>query len=236
MSSDMKRLTAPKSWAIPRKKTVWITGTNPGAHDKQTSISMMVVIRDMLHLCDTYAEGKKLLSSREICVDGRIVTEERFAIGLMDVVSIPKLNQNYRMMLDRKGKFRLVSLTEGKEKWKLCRIDGKTILSGGKVQLNLNDGRCLIVEKDTWKCGDVVKIELPSQKILDTYKLAKGNTAMILGGSHAGELGTIDEYIVQRSSAPNLVKMKDGVITIKENVFVVGLKSSEVMLPEASAL
>ncbi|MCE5296416.1 MAG: 30S ribosomal protein S4e [Euryarchaeota archaeon] len=236
MSSDMKRLTAPKTWAIPRKKTIWITGTNPGAHDKQTSMSLMVIIRDMLHICDTYAEGKKILSGREILVDGRIVTEERFAVGLMDVVSIPKMNQSYRMMLDRKGKFRLVPLTEGREKWKLCRIDGKTILSGGKVQLNLNDGRSLIVEKDSWKCGDVIKMELPSQKILDTYKLAKGNVALILGGSHAGEIGVIEEYIVQRSSAPNLVKMKDGVITIKENVFVVGMKAPEVLLPEASAL
>ncbi|MFA5313584.1 MAG: 30S ribosomal protein S4e [Methanomassiliicoccales archaeon] len=236
MSSDMKRLTAPKTWAIPRKKTIWITGTNPGAHDKQTSMSLMVIIRDMLHICDTYAEGKKILSGREILVDGRIVTEERFAVGLMDVVSIPKMNQSYRMMLDRKGKFRLVPLTEGREKWKLCRIDGKSILSGGKVQLNLNDGRSIIVEKDSWKCGDVIKMELPSQKILDTYKLAKGNVALILGGSHAGEIGVIEEYIVQRSSAPNLVKMKDGVITIKENVFVVGMKAPEVMLPEASAL
>ena len=149
MSSDTKRLTAPKSWAIPRKKTVWITGTNPGAHDKQMSISLMVVIRDMLGICDTYAEGKKILSGREILVDGRIVTEERFAVGLMDVVSIPKLNQSYRMMLDRKGKFRLVPVSEGKDKWKLCRIDGKSTLSCGKTQLNLNDGRSIIVEKDT---------------------------------------------------------------------------------------
>ncbi|QLH75343.1 MAG: 30S ribosomal protein S4e [Methanomassiliicoccales archaeon] len=236
MSSDMKRLMAPRSWAVPRKKSVWITGTNPGAHSKQTSMSLMVVIRDMLGLCDTYAEGKKILSNREVLVDGRVVTEERFPVGLMDVVSIPKLNQNYRMMLDRKGKFRLVPISEGKEKWKLCRIDGKTTLSGGKVQLNMNDGRCIIVEKDVWKCGDVVKIELPSQKILDTYRLAKGNVAFIISGSHVGELGVIDEYIIERSSAPNLVKMKDGILTIKENVFVVGNKVPEVILPEASAL
>lgn len=236
MSSDMKRLTAPKCWPIPRKTSVWITGTNPGSHSKEMSMSLMVVIRDMLHLCDTYAEGKKILNDREVLIDGRIVTEPRFSIGLMDVISIPKVNLNYRMLLDRNGKLRVVSIPAGKEKWKLCRIDGKSTIPGGKTQLNLHDGRCLLIEKDTFKCGDVIKMEIPTQKILETYKFSKGNTAIIIGGSHVGEINTVDEIIITRSSAPNLVKMKDGMLTTKENVFVVGLKSSEITLPEASAL
>ena len=236
MSSDQKRLTAPKSWPIPRKTSVWITGTNPGAHPKAMSMSLMVVIRDMLHLCDTYAEGKKILNDRQVLVDGKAVTEPRFAVGLMDVVSIPKLNQHYRMLVDRNGKLRLVSVADGKEKWKLCRIDGKTTITGGKIQLNLHDGRCLIVAKDVYKCGDVLKVELPSQKILETYKLGKGSMAIITSGSHVGEMDTIEECIITRSSAPNLIKMKDGILTVKDNVFVIGAKTPEISMPEASAL
>jgi small subunit ribosomal protein S4e len=236
MSSDTKRLTAPKSWPIPRKTSVWITGTNPGAHPKAMSMSLMVVIRDMLHLCDTYAEGKKILNERQVFVDGKVVTEPRFAVGLMDVVSIPKVNQHYRMLVDRNGKLRLVSIADGKEKWKLCRIDGKTTIAGGKIQLNLHDGRCLIIGKDAYKCGDVLKIELPSQKILEAYKLAKGSMAIITSGSHVGEMDSIEEYLITRSSSPNLVKMKDGILTIKDNVFVVGAKTPEINMPEASAL
>jgi small subunit ribosomal protein S4e len=138
------------------------------------------------------------------------------------------------MLLDRNGKLRLVSVTEGKEKWKLCRIDGKTTVKGGKTQLNLHDGRCVLVDKDHFHCGDVVKLEVPSQKILETYKFGKGNVALIVSGVHAGEIGVIEEYVITRSSAPNLVRMKDGNLTIRDNAFVIGTKVPEIALPEAN--
>jgi small subunit ribosomal protein S4e len=197
---------------------------------------IMIIIRDMLHLCDTAAEGVKLLHAREIRVDGRVVTNHRFPVGLMDVVSIPKLGQNYRVVIDEKNKIRLVPVPTGKEAWKLCRIENKTTLPGGKTQLNLHDGRNVIVAKDSWKSGDVVKIEMPSQKILETYKLAKGAIVLVTGGAHCGRLETVEEYIITRSSAPNLVKFKDGTTTVKENIFVVGAKVPEISLPEASIL
>ena len=43
-------------------------------------------------------------------------------------------------------------------KWKLHRIENKTIVKGKKVQLNLHDGRNIIVGKDEYKSGDVLKI------------------------------------------------------------------------------
>jgi small subunit ribosomal protein S4e len=140
------------------------------------------------------------------------------------------------MMIDRNGKFRLVKVPEGRQGWKLCRIEGKTTVPGGKTQLNLHDGRNLLVAKDSYTAGDVLKLEVPSQKILETYKIAKGNTAVIIGGSNVGDLAVIEEYLVKRTTGPNMVKFKDGKLTVKSNVFVVGTKGPEVELPEASAL
>lgn len=236
MSNDMKRITAPRSWPVPRKTSYWIAKPSPGSHGLAGSMPLVVVLRDLLSVADTAKEVKRILGNREVLVDGRVVTDYEFPIGLMDVVSIPKVDQHYRMMIDRNGKFRLVKLTEGKQAWKLCRIEGKTTVPGGKTQLNLHDGRNVLVAKDTYKAGDVVKLEVPSQKILETYKLAKGSTAMITSGSNVGELEVIEEYIVQRTVAPNLVKFRDGKLTVKDNVFVVGSKGPEVELPEASAL
>jgi len=236
MSNDMKRLTAPRSWPVPRKTNVWIAKPSPGPHGIEESMPVVLVIRDLLKLADTAKEVRRILTNHDVLVDGRVVTDHEFPIGLMDVVSIPKLNQHYRMMLDRHGKFRLVKVPEGKQGWKLCRIENKTIVPGGKTQLNLHDGRNLLVAKDTFKAGDVLKLEVPSQKILDTYKVAKGNTAVIIGGNNVGDLAVIEEYIVKRTTGPNMVKFKDGKLTVKDNVFVVGTKGPEVELPEASAL
>lgn len=236
MSKDMKRLTAPRAWPVPRKTNIWIAKPSPGPHGIQESMPLVIVLRDVLGLADTAREVKRILGGRQILVDGRVVTDLAFPVGLMDVVSIPKIGLSYRMMIDRNGKFRLVKVAEGKEGWKLCRIEGKTTVSGGKTQLNLHDGRNLLVPKDAYKAGDVLKLELPSQKIMDVYKLSKGSTAMVIAGSHVGELVVIEENIVKRTTSPNLVKFKDGRSTVKQNVFVVGAKAPEVELPEASAL
>jgi small subunit ribosomal protein S4e len=200
------------------------------------SMPVLVVMRDMLHLCDTAAEARRILSSGDVLVDGRIVKSRKFPVGLMDLVSIPKLNQHYRMLLDQRGKFELAKVPQGKEKWKLCRIESKTTIKGAKTQLGLHDGRTIIVDSDAYKTGDVLKLEVPTQKILDNYKLARGNVAMIISGAHAGQAAIIEDYIVTRTPDQNIVKFKDGTSTVKDNVFVVGSKAPEIELPEARAI
>ena len=38
-------------------------------------------------------------------VDGRVRTDPKFPLGLFDVLSIPKIKKNYRIMIDVKGRF-----------------------------------------------------------------------------------------------------------------------------------
>ncbi len=236
MSKSMKRLTAPRSWPVPRKTVQWITKPSPGPHSIENSMPIITVVRDMLQLCDTAGEGKRIIGNRNVLVDGRPVTRQKLPVGLMDVVSIPKLDQNYRMLLDRKGKFRLVSIGEGRENWKLCRIENKTTVKGGMTQLNLHDGRNIIVKKNEYRTGDVLKVEVPSQKILEVFTLSKGNTAMIISGAHAGEISIIEEYDITRTPTPNIVRFRDGTSTVKDNVFIVGKSTPVIDLPEASAI
>ncbi len=63
-------------------------------------------------------------------VDGKIVTDYKFPVGLMDVVTLKKANQSYRMLIDYKGRLKLVPIEENEAGWKLARIDGKTTVRG----------------------------------------------------------------------------------------------------------
>ncbi|WP_019177518.1 30S ribosomal protein S4e [Methanomassiliicoccus luminyensis] len=236
MSNEMKRLTAPRSWPVKRKTSAWITKPSPGAHAIEESIPVNVVLRDLLHLCQTAQEVRQMLHDKLVLVDGKVATNLKQGLGLMDVLSLPKIDTHYRVVMDRRGKLQLVQVPGAKASWKLCRIEDKTTVPGGKTQLNLHDGRNILVEKDGYKTGDVLKIEVPSQKILDVYRLDKGSMALITSGSHVGETATVDEYTVTRLSADNLVKFTNGTSTIKSNVFVVGAKGSEVELPEEAAI
>jgi len=235
MKKHMKRMTAPRSWAVPRKVTHWIVKPRPGAHGKEDSVPLLLVIRDMLKLCDNSREAGFILGSRTVLVDERVVTDKKFPVGLMDVVTISKTGESYRMLLDYKGRLRLVKITDAEKGWKLVRVDGKSTVRGGRTQLNTHDGRCILLPKDQYKTGDVLKIDLPSQKIVKAFKLDKGNVALLTGGSHPGTLQTVDTYLVRRGSASNIVTFKEGFSTIKENVFVVGEKTPEIKLMEAKA-
>jgi small subunit ribosomal protein S4e len=236
MKKHIKRMAAPKTWAIPRKTSHWVTKPRPGPHGTSESMPLLAVIRDMLKLCDNSREARLIIGSRGIAVDGDIVTDYKFPVGLMDVVSVLKTKQNFRMLVDYKAMLQLVPIDDAEKGWKLARVDNKSAAKKGKVQLNLHDGRCILLSKDQHKTGDVLKIELPSQKVLKTLKLEKGNLVLVIGGSHPGTVQTIESYQIRRGSAPNLVTFKEGFSTVKENVFVVGDKAPEIKLLEAKAV
>ncbi len=236
MSKHLKRLDAPRSWGVSRKVSSWVTKPRPGAHPIEASVPMMIVVRDMLELCDNSREAKYLLGTREIMVDGRVITDHKFPIGFMDIVTVKKTGESYRMLLDAHSNFKLTPVAPEEAKSKLGRIEDKKTVSGGKVQLNLHDGRNILLDNNQYSTGDVLKIELPTQKILKSLQLAEGKLALLIGGSHPGELVTVKSFEMKRGSAQNLVLFKEGFATVREHVFVVGDKSPEIKLLEASAV
>ncbi len=236
MKKHIKRMAAPSRWALPRKTSHWVSKPSPGPHGTEESMPLLSVVRDMLKLCDNSREARFIIGSRGISVDGRIVTDYKFPVGLMDVVTVGKTKKSYRMLIDYKNKLQLLAIEESEKDFKLARIDNKKSQPKGKVQLNLHDGRCILLPKDQYKTGDVLKLELPKQKVVKAIKLEKGSVALLIGGSHPGSLQTIESYEVRRGSAPNLVTFKEGFTTVRDNVFVVGEKTPEIKTPEAKAV
>ncbi len=234
MSNHMKRLAAPRMWKIPRKEKTFVVKPSPGPHPAEQSLPMVVVLRDVLHVCDTKREAKKILASRAVKVDGRVITDIKFPVGFMDVITVGDLN--YRAMYDVNGNIRMVEIPKDHAEWKLVRIENKTAVKGGKIALNLHDGRNIVLDKNDYKTGDVLKIKVPTQEIIGHYPLKSGSVAMIIGGTHRGQVAHIKEYRVTRNSSENIVEFEEGFETVKRNVFVVGVGKPEVTVPEVSAL
>jgi small subunit ribosomal protein S4e len=234
MSKHLKRLAAPRVLRLHRKERALTIRAAPGPHPLELAIPIGLVVRDYLSLCDTYKEARKIVSNGDILVDGIKRKNIKFPCGLMDVISIPKMRMNVRILFDRNGKLTLVPISESDAEWKLCRIQNKTIVKGKKVQLNLHDGKNKLVEKDEYKTGDVLKISFKENKIDDVYRFDKGTVSMIIGGTHIGEIASIEEIQVVASSKPNLAKMKGekGFSTIAEHVFPIGKTKPAIALPE----
>jgi small subunit ribosomal protein S4e len=234
MSKHLKRLNAPRAIRLHRKEKKWTIRPSPGPHPIEKSLPLGLIIRDYLKLSDTQKEAKRIISNGEVTVDGAIQKNNKFPCGLMDVISIPKMKKDYRVLFDQRGKLTLVPINSKEANWKLCRIENKKIIKGKQIQLNLHDGRNKIIKKDEYKTGDVLKIELKDQKISETYKFDKGNISMIIGGSHIGEVANIEKLDVIASSTSNLVEMKGktNFSTLQKYVFPIGKTKSVIELPE----
>jgi small subunit ribosomal protein S4e len=234
MSKHLKRLNAPRTLQIHRKEETWTVKSSPGPHPLEQSIPLGLIIRNYLNLGDTLKETKRIISNGEILVDGIIRKNHKFPCGFMDVISIPKLKKDYRILFNRRGKLILVPISTKESSWKLCRIENKTIVKGKKIQINLHDGKNKIIKKDEYKAGDVLKISFMDNKIDDTFKFEKGTVSMIIGGSHIGEVANIEDIEIIASSKPNLVKMKgnNDFSTLQKYVFPIGKAKPAIELPE----
>ena len=235
MSDHLKRLAAPRSWPLKRKVNIWTTKQRPGSHSVVESVPAAVMLRDIIKICDTSREAKRIVGNRDLLVDGKAVRSIKASIGLMDVVSIPAMDLYYRVVLSDKGKIAVVAITKDEASWKLSMIENKTKVAGGKIQLNFHDGRNIVLDANKYKTGDVLKISVPDQKIEDAFELKAGATVLIFRGKHAGQTAVVSEYIVTKDASENVVRFTDGSETVKSNVFVIGGESAAIKLPEASA-
>jgi len=232
MSRHLKRLVAPRSWKIERKRSYWAIKPSPGPHPLEQAIPLGMILRDYLKVCDSAPEARIILGRGDVLVDGRTRKNYKFPCGFMDVISIPKMGKHYRVLFDQRGKVSLVDIPSANASWKLARIEDKVNIKGGKIQLNLHDGRNLIAQ-DGYNTGGTLKISLKDQKILDYFSFKKGNLAMIIGGKHAGKLATISEVQKVSSPLPNKIVLKADEVfsTIQPYAFVVGKQKPVISLP-----
>ena len=235
MSKHLKRLASPRTWAIPRKTNTWITKPLPGPHSLDRGIPLLLGLRDFLKLSNNSSEARRIIGNGDVLVDGKITRQYKRPLGLMDVLSIPKLNLYFRVLLDLKGKLRFIKISKNEAKWKLVRIENKTTVAKGQTQLNLHDGRNILLKKDKYKTGDVLKVMVPDQKILSHYPFDANTIAMLIGGKHVGEFVTIRKYEEIKSPKPNIVYFED-FSTIKDYVFIVGHEKPEITAPNIKVI
>lgn len=217
--SHMKRVASPRHWGIQRKKSKFILRPSPGPHPKEMGLPLGAIVRDILNYTKNAKETKQILHKKEVLVDSRPVTDIRFPVGLMDVVTFKASNESLRMLLNEKGK--LVLVPADNVDIKPCKITGKTHI-GGKLQINLFDGRNILVEKadkNDFRTGDTVVVKLPGQEIRETLRLEEDSLVFITSGSKMGKVGRIKN--IAKNKIVVDVDSRDFEVA-KTNLFVIG--------------
>jgi len=216
-----KALVAPKAVNIKRKEKVWTVHTQPGAHKRDKSVALGIVLRDISMLAKTMKEAKAILCAGEVKVNGIVKKETQFGVGLFDAIEIAGQKLFFRVMLDKKGRFILKNL-ENKSNEKIVRVEYKKATSKG-VQITTDDSRVYFTNEA--KVGDSLKISVPDGKIQEVLPMQKGATVYITKGEHCSETATVTDLIVGTIRRTKLVKLKNETgdfETIPQNMYVIG--------------
>lgn len=243
-SLHLKREAAPKLWPIHRKEFTWAARPRPGPHPIHQCVPLIAIVREFLGLAKTRKEAKKIISQGKILVDGKVRRDERFPAGLMDVISIPELEKHYRVLPSEKGLF-LHPIDKDESKFKICRIENKKTLSRGSVQLDLHDGRNMLIHvenprnpvEDIYRVLDALKTSVPDQEIVEHLRLDKNMLASFVDGNNIGKYGVITSIEEQTGQKRRnfLVAIEDEkgrtFRTVLKYAFVVGDKTPRISLP-----
>ncbi len=242
---QLKRVAAPKLFPIPRKiKRRFVIKPIPGPHPAARSIPLGIIIRDILGYAHTLREVRKIVHAGYVKVDGKVVKDYKFPVGLMDVLELTLTEEFYRI-LPYKRRLVLHRITPDEAKFKIARIIGKRYVKNGNIQLNLEGGRNILfkVNNDeerkrilqTYKVGDSLMISIPKQEALKHFTLTENKYAIIVAGRHMGIHGRIKEihkmYGPRASTVTIVTPNEEEFITALEYVLLIGDDRPEITLP-----
>ncbi|CAF1768030.1 unnamed protein product [Brassica napus] len=191
LKKHLKRLNAPKHWMLDKLGGAFAPKPSSGPHKSRECLPLVLIIRNRLKYALTYREVISILMQRHIQVDGKVRTDKTYPAGFMDVVSIPKTNENFRLLYDTKGRFRLHSIRDEEAKFKLCKVRTIQVGQKGIPYLNTYDGRTIRYPDPLIKPNDTIKLDLEENKIVDSIKFDVGNVVMVTGGRNRGRVGVI---------------------------------------------
>ncbi|MCS7128673.1 MAG: 30S ribosomal protein S4e [Sulfolobales archaeon] len=245
-SKHLKALAAPALWPILRKEYKWAVKPSPGPHPIDRCIPLLIVVRNMLNYAKTSREARKLIAEGHFKVDGVVRRSYKYPVGLMDVVEVTTTGEVFRVLPVPIRHMDLIRVPKEESSFKLCRIENKTVVKGGHIQLNLHDGRNHLIRvsdsrnpvEDIYDTLSTLKISIPKQQLLDYVPLKEGVIAIVTWGRNVGRVGRIVSIQSGFKKVKSIVTLEDrnGVKfqTSLNYVFPIGIENPLIHLPSGA--
>ncbi|XP_045417381.1 40S ribosomal protein S4, X isoform-like [Lemur catta] len=246
----LKRVAAPKHWMLDKLTSVFAARPSTGPHKLRECLPFIIFLRNRLKYTLTGDEVKKICMQWFIKIDGRpgavaqidgkVRTDITYPAGFMDVISIDKNGENFRLIYDTKGCFAVHRITPEEAKYKWCKVRKILVGTKGIPHLVTHDARTIRYPDPLIKVNDTLQIDLETGKITDFIKFDTGNLCMVTGGANLGRIGVI----INRERHPgsfDVVHVKDAngnsFATRLSNIFVIGKGNKPwISLPRGKAI
>merc|ERR1711998_5494 len=208
-------------------------------------LPLVLILRNRLKYALTNKEVQRICMQRLVKVDGKVRTDINYPVGFMDVISLEKSDEHFRLLYDAKGRFvlhRLNNKNFSKEhQFKLCRVQRVSVGAKGVPYITTHDGRTIRYPDPLAKMHDVVKVDINTGKAADVVKFESGATCVVTRGQNQGRVGTIigrEKHV----GSFEIVHVKDSkgrsFATRIANIFPLASKDEEplVSLPKAKGI
>lgn len=231
----LKRLSAPKHWMLSKIGGIFAMKSSQGPHKLRESVPLSVILRNKLKLSLTGRESKLIVCAKDgnLAIDGKIRKDPKYPVGFMDVLTILKTKQNYRLLYDCKGKFGLNKISPSEAEYKLCKVKARAMGAKGIPYIVTHDGRTIRFPSPDIKAFDTVRVNLRNGEITDFYKFKEGCHVMINGGNNVGRVGVL-QRVEKHDGSYDIIYVKDPngneFSTRVDNVFVIGSNKPELSL------
>jgi small subunit ribosomal protein S4e len=226
MTRHQKRLSVPKSWPVERKTAAYTVKADAGPHG-ESGVPLLIVLRDVLGYADSRKEARYALDQDNVLINGQAAADEERPIGMFDIVEFTERDEHYRVFPDEGGRLALTAIDAESAGSRLGKVVGKTQEAGGETQLTLHDGATLRTGDDQISPNDSIVVSNDDKSIVAHFPYEEGALVTAVRGSHAGEIGRIDEIQVTPGSSQNNVliegdderfeTVEDYVVVIDEN-------------------
>jgi small subunit ribosomal protein S4e len=237
-----KRVAAPKNWYLGKLKGVYGVKASAGPHKTKQCLPLCVLLQQRLKYAFSRDECRRICRNKEglIKVDGQVRRDHRFPLGNMDVVSIEKTNEHFRILLDAKGRFVPHRIDAKEASFKLCKVVQKRIGKNKIPYVVTHDGRTIRYPHPDIEKGDSVKLNLATKDIELVIKNAQGASCTIVGGNNIGRTGVL-QSVEKHPGSFDIAHVRDAngksFSTRAGNVIIIGAgKEPVISLPKGDGL
>ncbi|MDE1856915.1 MAG: hypothetical protein KGH98_02405 [Candidatus Micrarchaeota archaeon] len=219
-SRHLNGMNAPQYYALHRKEQFYVSKPRAGRHTASTSMPLSLLLKK-IEVVRTSGEAERILLDGKVMVNGRVVKDPKYAVGLNDLVEIPDAEKSFSVSVDEMAHF--AAMEADKDYKHIYKVVGKYKTSGGKVMVRLHDGTSVASDGKVNVNDSVVLGK--ERKIEKVLHLKEGSSCFVMAGVHVGASGSIKQLKEGSMSRPRSVLVDQGngsFETIVNNIIIVG--------------
>jgi len=131
-----------------------------GPHKLRECLPLSVLLKNRLKYALITKDVYAIVRNKEglVKVDNKIRRDPRFPLGNMDVVSLEKTGEHFRILYDVKGRYQAHKIDAKEAQFKLCKIKRKTMGPNKVPFIVTHDGRTIRYPHPDIKKNDSIKV------------------------------------------------------------------------------